>query len=75
MRSSRTNLQGLLAASALMMAASGIPSEAMSQLAMPRPPKRRYYQPSMKTAQDREIAEWNAAVEAKRQAKKGRRGE
>ncbi len=42
MRSSRTSLHGLLAAFAQMTAASsGIPSEAMSQRATPRAPKRK----------------------------------
>ena len=33
--------------------------------------KVRTYVPSMLTSSDREIAEWNAQVEAKRKAKKG----
>ncbi len=71
MRSSRnSNLSGLIAAAGLMAMASSVPG-AMTQRASV-PPTRRY-QPVMKTAQDREIADWNAAIEAKRQAKKGRK--
>lgn len=73
MRNSRQSMSSLIAVAGLMMAASNLPSEATMQRAMPRPPKPRPYRPSMKTAQDREIAEWNAAIEAKRQARKGRK--
>ena len=72
MRSSRnSNLSGLIDAAVLMAMASSVPG-AMTQRASVPPPTRRY-QPVMKTAQDREIADWNAAIEAKRQAKKGRK--
>lgn len=77
MRTSRgSNMAGLLAAASLMAMASS--NMAMASSNMPlleagaTTTRRRYYQPSMKTAQDREIAAWNEAVEAKRLAKKTR---
>ncbi len=73
MRNSKQSVSSLIAVAGLMMTASNLPPEAVIQRAMPRQSKRRYYKPSMETSQDHEIAEWNAAVEAKRQAKKGRK--
>ncbi len=75
MRNSRQSMSGLLAVAGLMMAAGATPiatGMATNQVGR-QPPKPRPYRPVMKTAKDREIAEWNAAVEAKRQAKKGRK--
>jgi hypothetical protein len=72
MRSSRnSSLSGLIAAAGLMAMASSVPGATAQRASVP-PPTRRH-QPVMKTAQDREIADWNAAIEAKRQAKKGRK--
>ena len=70
MRTSRgSNMAGLLAAASLMATAS---SNMPLLEAGATTTRRRYYQPSMKTAQDSEIADWNEAVEAKRLAKKTR---
>lgn len=60
---------GLLADITLMVATLPGPP---AQRVAPRPPPRRPYNPppTMQTASEREIAEWNKAVEAKRLKKK-----
>lgn len=61
---------GHLAATAIAMMAATLP-EAPAQRVAPRPPRRPHNPPpTMQTASEREIAEWNKAVEAKRLKKK-----
>lgn len=66
---------GLLALAALTMMAPGPegPVGGFTRISAPGP-KRRDPVPTMVTAPDDEIAKWNAEVEARRAAKKHKRG-
>lgn len=69
MLKSRLNIAaiaGIMAVATLGMA--GAPPGRSAQVTTRRRPT---YTPTMVTAQDREIAAWNEAIEAKRLAKKG----
>jgi glutamine synthetase len=72
MRSGNPRMNGLLAAAALMMAASG----AAAAMPQPEAAHREGYRPTpprRDTALQREIAEHNAAVEARKAEKRARK--